>query len=122
MHLWWCDERCVPADHEDSNFPVPRETLIEGAGIGEERVHRMRGELGPEEGARAYAAELAEHLELDDAGIPVLDVVHLGLGPDGHTASLFPHHPALEVTARRPSACSMRPSRRRSASRCRSRR
>ncbi len=98
VHLWWCDERCVPADHEDSNFPVPRETLIEGAGIGEERVHRMRGELGPEEGARAYAAELAEHLELDDAGIPVLDVVHLGLGPDGHTASLFPDHPALEVT------------------------
>ena len=98
VHLWWCDERCVPADDEESNFLLGRETLIDPLGLGGDQVHRIRGELGPDEGARAYAAELAEHLELDDAGIPTLDVVHLGLGPDGHVASLFPQHPALAVT------------------------
>ena len=98
VHLWFGDERCVAPDDEESNYRLASETLIPGAGIAADRVHRMRGELGPDEGARAYAAELAEHLELDANGIPVLDVVHLGLGPDGHTASLFPHHPVLEVT------------------------
>lgn len=98
VHVWFGDERCVPPDSDESNFRLASETLIPGAGLGTDQVHRMRGELGPHEGARAYAAELAEHLELDDAGLPVLDVVHLGLGPDGHTASLFPDHPALKVT------------------------
>lgn len=98
VHLWFGDERCVPPDDEESNFRLAKETLIAGAGIGDDHVHRMRGELGPDEGARAYAAELAEHLELDDASLPVLDVVHLGLGPDGHTASLFPDHETLQVT------------------------
>src|SRR3954471_11074460 len=98
VHLWFGDERCVPPDDEDSNYRLAAETLIAGAQIGADHVHRMRGELGPDEGARAYAAEMAEHLELDDASIPILDVVHLGLGPDGHTASLFPHHEALQVT------------------------
>jgi 6-phosphogluconolactonase len=98
VHLWFGDERCVPPDDEESNYRLARETLIAGADVPDDRVHRMRGELGPQEGARAYAAELAEHLELDDAGIPVLDVVHLGLGPDGHTASLFPDHPSLRVS------------------------
>ncbi|MCW2992416.1 MAG: 6-phosphogluconolactonase [Solirubrobacterales bacterium] len=98
VHVWFGDERCVPPDDEASNFRLAAETVIAGAGLPPDRVHRMRGELGPAEGAKAYAAELAEHLELDDAGIPVLDVVHLGLGPDGHTASLFPGHPALRVS------------------------
>lgn len=98
VHVWFGDERCVPADDEESNFRLADETLIAGAAIGADRVHRMRGELGPGDGAKAYAAELAEHLELDEVGMPVLDVVHLGLGPDGHIASLFPHHPALQVS------------------------
>ena len=98
VHVWFGDERCVAPDDEESNFRLAQETLVAGASITPDRVHRMRGELGPQEGARAYAAELAEHLELDDAGLPILDVAHLGLGPDGHTASLFPHHPALEVS------------------------
>jgi 6-phosphogluconolactonase len=98
VHVWFGDERCVPPDDEESNYRLAAETLIPGAAIPADRVHRMRGELGPDEGARAYAAEMAEHLELDDDGLPVLDLVHLGLGPDGHTASLFPHHEALRVT------------------------
>jgi 6-phosphogluconolactonase len=97
VHVWFGDERCVPPDDPESNFRLASETLVAGAGLRPEQIHRMRGELGPEEGAKAYAAELAEHLDLDDASLPVLDVVHLGLGPDGHTASLFPHHPALQV-------------------------
>jgi 6-phosphogluconolactonase len=98
VHLWFGDERCVPPDAEESNFHLARETLLAGAPILAEHVHRMRGELGPQEGARAYAAELAEHLELDDAGIPILDVAYQGLGPDGHTASLFPGHDTLRIT------------------------
>src|SRR5205807_749350 len=85
----------IRADHEQSNFRLANETLIAGASLRDDQVHRMRGELGPDEGARAYAAELAEHLELDDVGMPVIDVIHLGLGPDGHTASLFPDHESL---------------------------
>ena len=98
VHVWFADERCLPPDHEESNYRLARETLIAGAGIRDAHVHRIRGELGPEEGARAYAAELAEHLELDEDGMPVLDIAHLGLGPDGHTASLFPNHRSLEIT------------------------
>jgi len=100
VHVWFSDERCVEPTDAESNFRLASETLIAGAPIGVEKVHRMRGELGPEEGARAYAADLAAHLDLDDEGMPVLDGVHLGLGPDGHTASLFPLHPALQVTER----------------------
>lgn len=98
VHLWWADERCVPPDSDGSNYAIGRDTLIPLACIGADRVHRIRAELGPDEAARAYAAELAEHLELDDEGMPVLDVVHLGLGADGHTASLFPGHESLKVS------------------------
>jgi 6-phosphogluconolactonase len=98
VHLWWGDERCVAPDSDESNYSIAAQTLIPGARIPDARVHRMRGELGAEEAARAYAAELAEHLECDDDGMPVLDVVHLGLGPDGHTASLFPGHSSLRVS------------------------
>lgn len=104
VHVWFGDERCVPPGDEQSNFRLASETLIAGAGLPADRVHRMRGELGPDEGASAYAAEMAEHLELDGAGLPVLDVVHLGLGPDGHTASLFPSHPALRAGSHPPRA------------------
>jgi 6-phosphogluconolactonase len=104
VHVWFGDERCVPPESEESNFRLASETLIAGAGLRDDQVHRMRGELGPEQGALAYAAELAEHLELDDDGMPVLDVVHLGLGPDGHTASLFPDHESLRIGTHPPRA------------------
>ena len=64
VHVWFGDERCVPPEHEDSNYRLAAETLIPAAGIAGDRVHRMRGELGPAAGAQAYAAELAEHLRI----------------------------------------------------------
>jgi 6-phosphogluconolactonase len=87
VEIWFTDERCVPPDHEHSNFRMADEALlsrISGAG-----VHRMKGELGPEEGAADYQREL------DEAGRPVFDLILLGVGPDAHTCSLFPGDEAL---------------------------
>jgi 6-phosphogluconolactonase len=106
VELWFADERCVAPDDEESNYRLARETLLATAttaGLEEERVHRMRGELGPDEGARSYELELREHAPGDDgtagAGgrVAVLDVIVLGIGPDGHIASLFPGAPTLDA-------------------------
>ena len=83
VHVWFADERCVPPDDPESNARMVRETLDAPGAV----VHRIEGELGAEEAAAAYEREL---------GDVVLDVAVLGLGEDGHTASLFPRHPALE--------------------------
>jgi 6-phosphogluconolactonase len=94
------DERCVPPDNEESNYRVARETLFEPAGIAEGSIFRMRGEIDPEEAAREYEAKL--QTVAGRLGEPryVHDLLLLGLGEDGHTASLFPGSPALEETTR----------------------
>jgi 6-phosphogluconolactonase len=89
--LWWGDERCVPADDERSNYCMARAALLDRVSHGQ--VHRMRGELGPEQGAELYEQELGS---LERFGL-----VLLGLGPDGHVASLFPDEPTLDETRRR---------------------
>jgi 6-phosphogluconolactonase len=89
IHLFWGDERCVPPDDSRSNFAMVNSALLEHIQIPHENVHRMRGELGGTAGAAAYKAEL----EVMSDGPIMLDLVHLGLGPDGHTASLFPSTP-----------------------------
>jgi len=93
VDLWFTDERCVPPDHEHSNFGMVERSLlsrIEGA-----TVHRMRGELGPEDGSTAYENELGEF------GPDALDLILLGVGPDAHICSLFPGDEALGERERR---------------------
>jgi 6-phosphogluconolactonase len=87
VELWFSDERCVPPDHEHSNFRMADEALL--SRVSGPIVHRMQGELGPVEGAAEYEREY------EAAGEPVLDLILLGLGPDAHTCSLFPNEDAL---------------------------
>jgi 6-phosphogluconolactonase len=95
--LWFADERCVAPEDEESNYRLVADTLVGPAGMAPELVHRMQGELGPEEGARRYAQVLREGLESCGQQLPVLDLIVLGIGPDGHVASLFPRSPALDA-------------------------
>lgn len=86
VELWWGDERTVPGDHADSNYRMAREALIVPLGLGGARVHRLFGEADPDEAAAEYAELLVEEL----GAPPVFDLALQGLGPDGHTASIFP--------------------------------
>jgi 6-phosphogluconolactonase len=100
VEVWFADERCVAPEDEQSNYRMAAETLLAGACVPPERVHRMEGERGPEEGARRYARELARHLtaaEESRSTAPVFDLVVLGIGPDGHVASLFPGAATLDA-------------------------
>jgi 6-phosphogluconolactonase len=92
VHVFWGDERCVPPDHPESNYRMARETLLDGIAIPPQNVHRIRGELPPERAAEAYQGELERFLGPDGR----FDLILLGMGTDGHTASLFPGTPALE--------------------------
>jgi 6-phosphogluconolactonase len=91
--MWWGDERCVPPDDERSNYALAKGSLLDRLETGPAKVHRMRGELGREQGATLYEQELGS--------LERFDLLLLGLGPDGHVASLFPNQPTLEETARR---------------------
>jgi 6-phosphogluconolactonase len=99
VEVWFADERCVEPMDEQSNYRLAAETLLRPAEIADERVHRMRGELGPDAGADAYAQALAQGAPVDD-GLPVLDLIVLGIGPDGHVASLFPGASTLDAGER----------------------
>jgi 6-phosphogluconolactonase len=117
IELWFADERCVGPEDEESNYRMAKETLLvtaTAAGLDEQRVHRMRGELAPDDGAHSYELELREHAPSDHGAadavaagagsgegaagaLPVLDVIVLGIGPDGHVASLFPGAATLDA-------------------------
>ena len=94
-HVFFGDERCVPPDHAESNYRMARETLLSRVPLPPENVHRIEGVGDAVENARAYEVELRSFF--GDAGWPELDLVLLGMGDDGHTASLFPHTPALDA-------------------------
>jgi 6-phosphogluconolactonase len=96
-HLFQVDERCVPPDHPDSNYRMIREVLLDHVEIPAGNFHRMQAEQADlDQAARDYASELARILQPLDGDRPRLDIVFLGMGPDGHTASLFPGTAALE--------------------------
>jgi 6-phosphogluconolactonase len=98
VHFFWGDERCVPPDDNQSNFRMARETLLSRIKISESQIHRMKGELPPEESAVDYEKQIFSHFHSQE--IPHFDFVFLGMGDDGHTASLFPNTPALNVNDR----------------------
>jgi len=87
VHLFWGDERMVPPDHSDSNYRMVKESLLRQIEIPRENVHRMKGELPPEMAAEQYQQELQDFFPEE---LPRFDLVFLGVGEDGHTASLFP--------------------------------
>ncbi|HKN23122.1 MAG TPA: 6-phosphogluconolactonase [Terracidiphilus sp.] len=100
LDLWWVDERCVPPGDPDSNYRMTREAMLDHVPLKPEQIHRMEGELEPEAAAARYESELRNGFRLEGAELPRFDAVQLGMGPDGHTASLFPHTQALSELGR----------------------
>jgi 6-phosphogluconolactonase len=104
VHFFWGDERSVPPDHADSNYRMARDTLLDVVHPPPANVHRMPGEEPPSEGAHNYEAVLRRTFETLGVwsvdGLPRFDLMLLGMGPDGHTASLFPGFPEVEERGR----------------------
>jgi len=100
LQIFWVDERCVPPEHPESNYGVCRQLLLSKVPIPEANVFRMEGELDPEEAASRYESVLRNTMKLEGAESPAFDLVSLGMGPDGHTASLFPHTEGLNEMGR----------------------
>lgn len=97
--VYFGDERCVPPEHPDSNFRMAHEILLSKCPLPTEQVHRIEGEREPAAAARAYAGELRQYLgRAQEQSPPRLDLLLLGLGADGHIASLFPGSPLLDET------------------------
>ncbi len=100
LELFWVDERCVPPDHADSNYRMTREAMLDKVPLKPEQVYRMEGELEPAVAAARYESLLRNVFRLEGAESPRFDLVALGMGPDGHTASLFPHTEAIHEMGR----------------------
>jgi 6-phosphogluconolactonase len=100
LDLYWVDERCVPPDDKDSNYRMTSEAMLSKVPLAAERVHRMEGELDPEVAASRYESTLRNTFKLEGAETPTFDLILLGMGDDGHTASLFPHTEALNEMSR----------------------
>ena|SRR5271165_4279644 len=96
VHLFWVDERCVPPTDSQSNYKLAKEHFIDAAHFPAANVHRIQGELAPTEAANLYAADIRSFFDLSPGALPHFDVVHRGMGPDAHTASLFPGEPLID--------------------------
>lgn len=97
VHVFWGDERTVPPDHEESNFRMAKESLLDRVSVPEDQIHRMAGEKDPDLAAQEYEQEIRTVFDVSLPDMPRFDVVLLGMGADGHTASLFPGTDALKV-------------------------
>jgi len=101
VHVFWGDERCVPPDHPDSNYRLAREALLGHVPLPAGNVHRIRGEINPEQAAANYERTLSSFFARHPEGpAPRFDLILLGMGEDGHTASLFPGTAALHEQTR----------------------
>jgi 6-phosphogluconolactonase len=100
VELFWVDERCVPIDDSQSNYRMTRESLLDPLfatqGLNQEQIHRVETEYPPAEAASRYAADVVRSFGLQPGELPVFDAVQRGMGPDAHTASLFPGEPLIE--------------------------
>jgi 6-phosphogluconolactonase len=100
LSLYWVDERCVPPTDKDSNYGMTRAAFLDAVPLPGENVFRMEGELDPEEAAARYESAIRNSMRLEGAELPTFDLVALGMGDDGHTASLFPHTEGLHEFGR----------------------
>ncbi len=91
IHFFWSDERCVAPDDSDSNYGVANGLFLSKIQIDDANIHRVRGEDDPDEERSRYENDIYEHVEIDDNAIPQFDLIILGMGEDGHIASIFPH-------------------------------
>ncbi len=100
VQFFFGDERCVPPDHKASNFGMANRTMLAPLGIKPSQIHRIKGELKPDEAAQTYEADLREFFSSAEGEIPRFDLVLLGLGANAHIASLFPADPAIHEATR----------------------
>jgi 6-phosphogluconolactonase len=100
VHIFFGDERHVPPDHPESNYRMVLETLLSKVAIPESNVHRVRAELDAHAAAVDYEKQIHDVFQLQPGELPFFDLILLGMGDDGHTASLFPGTPALQETTR----------------------
>jgi 6-phosphogluconolactonase len=96
VHLFFVDERCVPPTDDQSNFKLANEHLIQPGHVPQRNVHRIIGEIAPPHAAARYVDDITEFFGLQAGEMPRFDLVHLGMGPDAHTASLFPGQPLID--------------------------
>lgn len=96
VQLFWVDERAVPPTDPQSNFKLADDIWLTPAHFPQRNIHRIEAELPPEIAARRYAGEIRQCFALVDNTMPHFDVIHRGMGPDGHTASLFPGEPLID--------------------------
>lgn len=100
VHVFWGDERSVVQTHPDSNFRMAKESLLDHVAVSAANIHRIASEEDPMLAAQQYEDEIREFFDIADGEIPVFDLILLGMGDDGHTASLFPESEALNIKDR----------------------